>query len=645
MPGTRPLLVLLALVVALAAPATAPAATDVWRSSAGVLYVDSGLLETNDVSVEVEAGTVVVEEHAAAIGVGAGCVAGPREGTAACGAPDGLTRVELTLGPGGDVARGSSSDVLVTRWISGEDGDDTLIGGRGADRLWGGSGRDTLDGGRGDDDVDGQFDGGARDVVAYGFDRSAGISAHLPPTGSLSGGNGDRDLGESDVLRGVEEIHGSPYGDILYGTAAAEGFDGKAGNDAIRPYGGDDIVEGGDGDDGFYEEPVDGDDIYRGGGHSADGDRRDIVYYYGEGPVNARLPDLAGDWAETHGNGEAGESDTFAGIESVHGSSGDDILQGGDGPNFIAGNGGGDLVLGNGGDDRLDGGGGADDILGGEGDDVLLARDREADSGIDCGPGDDGLRADNALEISPRPEGCETLAPQFTGTAVLTGGTPRVGSVLGVAGVETSGDAPSGTWVTWYLCQTVVEGEDSWAECDPTATGPAFTVPDSALGKTLYADVEVRNAGGWDYAETAYTDAVLPALPPVVVAEQPATIELPRTETPVVALPPKDVAVTPVVTGDPFLAIAKRLIGAKAKRLGRAGPVQAFSAGRSLALVCQKPTCRAAVRITSGRRVVRRRTLKLAAGTGAKLALPRGAKVGVRLTAGGKRLRKTLRVR
>jgi dipeptidyl aminopeptidase/acylaminoacyl peptidase len=74
----------------------------------------------------------------------------------------------LQGGEGNDVLVGSqSADTL-----SGDSGDDTLSGGADGDTLWGGPGRDHLFGDGGNDVIDAR-DGGDRDVVSCGTNRSA----------------------------------------------------------------------------------------------------------------------------------------------------------------------------------------------------------------------------------------------------------------------------------------------------------------------------------------------------------------------------------------------------------------------------------------------------------------------------------------
>jgi dipeptidyl aminopeptidase/acylaminoacyl peptidase len=84
---------------------------------------------------------------------------------------------------------GEGNDMLVGSWsgdtLSGDAGDDTLSGGPGADTLWGGPGRDHLVGGGGNDVIDAR-DGGERDVVSCGTNRSSHGTANTSGTSARS---------------------------------------------------------------------------------------------------------------------------------------------------------------------------------------------------------------------------------------------------------------------------------------------------------------------------------------------------------------------------------------------------------------------------------------------------------------------------
>ena len=116
--------------------------------------------------------------------------------------------------------------------LNGQGGDDSLNGGTGADALNGGAGADTLNGGSGNDTLDGGAD---FDTVTYLGTAGAGVTVNLA-TGTATGGDG------ADVLRNIEGVVGSAYGDTLTGDANANVIDGGGGADTMRGGAGDDRI-------------------------------------------------------------------------------------------------------------------------------------------------------------------------------------------------------------------------------------------------------------------------------------------------------------------------------------------------------------------------------------------------------------------
>ena len=289
------------------------------------------------------------------------------------------------------------SDVVVTleappgEEIDGTRGADELYGTYGADEIDGDSGHDVIygdsdrapsddeeddDGGRGhghghgrgrdDDDDEGgaEDDGGTTEAITVALDVDAALSdidgsealsisvAGVPDGASLSLGsdNGDGswtlladDLSHLDDLT-MTLPAGSPTdgftlditassseiatGDTASTTAAIDvTFDASAG--------GDDIIDGGKGNDLIYGGGG-GDEIDGGKGH-------DEIY------------------------GEAGD-------DEIEGGKGSDALYGGEGDDTIDGGDSADLIVGGAGDDVLEGGKGADEFVfhAGDGDDIVL---------------------------------------------------------------------------------------------------------------------------------------------------------------------------------------------------------------------------------------------------------------------------------
>jgi VCBS repeat-containing protein len=207
--------------------------------------------------------------------------------------------------------------------VYGFDGNDTLRGGSGADTLDGGSHASTdfsLPGERYSLGVvvPGATPGG--DTVDY---SASGAAVDVDLTRERqSGGHA-----EGDVLRGIENVTGSRFGDTLRGDA---------GNNVLAGLAGADLLDGGAGTD----------------------------------TADYRRSDAAVDVDLTRTGGQSGghaEGDTLAGIENVIGSAFADSIVGNAGYNFLNGGAGNDTLLGGAGNDTLRGAAGADSLDGGAG--------------------------------------------------------------------------------------------------------------------------------------------------------------------------------------------------------------------------------------------------------------------------------------
>ncbi|CAN1527024.1 RTX calcium-binding nonapeptide repeat [Burkholderiaceae bacterium] len=256
----------------------------------------------------------------------------------------------------------SIGDTSIGGSIGGLAGNDILTGGSGNNFMTGGSGADTIDGGAGWDTAD------------YGneaYDNSGTLSV----TGrgvvvNLATGTATDNWGNQDVLRNVEQVQGSQYGDSLVGDAnnnnltggsGADSLYGGSGNDSL--YGGtdNDTIDGGEGNDWLKGEL--GNDLISGGAGS------DWAGYDGTGPTSGVSVSLVnGAGIVTGGLG----TDTLSGIENIAGSYFDDVISLGDTSigGSLEGRAGNDALTAGSGNNYITGGSGADTIDGGAGSDT-----------------------------------------------------------------------------------------------------------------------------------------------------------------------------------------------------------------------------------------------------------------------------------
>lgn len=248
------------------------AGTIVANVADGILTVN-GTTEGDDVTVRCESGQVTVNHNH------------PSGGPTACAD---LRRILVFAGEGPD--RVSLGDVTTTPFdrltatsVSGQLGDDALIGSEIGDDLIGGGGVDSLRGGKGRDHLTpgpggGEAIGGeGRDAVSVAGDGDWKINDarawlvqadEITTLGSIefaavTGGPGSN-LISGGSFTGNLRLKGRGGGDLLQ---AGEGDDlilGGDGNDFVQAGSGDDELEGGTGDDSLGGES--GNDELSGGG-------------------------------------------------------------------------------------------------------------------------------------------------------------------------------------------------------------------------------------------------------------------------------------------------------------------------------------------------------------------------------------------
>jgi Ca2+-binding RTX toxin-like protein len=235
--------------------------------------------------------------------------------------------LQTGFGTGGD----AHNDVLIgIQVVVGSAFADALYGDGNANQLKGGDGNDVLVGGGGAD----LLDGGAGENWAYYDASPLGVSINLAVG---DGGFGDA---TGDVLRNIQDVVGSRFGDRLVGDANANTLIGG---------GGDDFFFGGAGGDllvGNTTRPF------------------DTASYAGSpGGVQVNLRTGAASGGDAQG-------DSLIGIDNLIGGAFDDELVGHDntfGSDFS---------------NTLDGGGGADRLTGGGGPDSFIFRRGEANGDV-----------------------------------------------------------------------------------------------------------------------------------------------------------------------------------------------------------------------------------------------------------------------
>ncbi len=228
---------------------------------------------------------------------------------------------------------GAGIDILDGfQYLSGSEHNDNLTGDNGDNSILGLGGNDTLNGGDGNDsfqheDGDDVMDGGtgSDSYSYYGYES---LTIDLSTSSAQNTGVGN------DTFINIENLFGGKGGDDhfignssdngLYGNVGNDTLEGGSGNDMLHGGQGNDLLGGGIGDDSLNGN--DGDDILDGG----------------------------------------------SGNDTLDGGIGDDIISGFDGNDSLNGGEGSDTLYGGSGDfDNLDGGAGNDVLDGGDGTDII----------------------------------------------------------------------------------------------------------------------------------------------------------------------------------------------------------------------------------------------------------------------------------
>ena len=389
----------------------------------------------------------------------------------------------LDGGIGNDTLNAAGSDDI----LDGGDGTDILNGNGGNDILRGGAGSDTLNGGDGIDTAD------------YTTSNAA-VTLSLPsdPLRTAKGVGGHA---TNDTISGIENIFGSAFDDRLTGNLLANLLVGNAGADILRGMDGDDVLIGDamtDVDMNGVPDDVDEDGIPDGVNDALVGG--DDLLDGGFG--NDRL---YGDGGDDTLNGGFGNDIMYGGhgADLLSGSDGDDLLDGGDGDDTLVASLGNDILRGGAGNDFMDASIGNDVLSGGDGDDTLNAGD--GDDQLDGGAGKDRLFASAGNDILDGGAGDDEL-DGADGDDSLNGGDGDdllrpgggINTVDGGAGIDTL-DFSAGGPVGIDLGNHTVSG---------AAAGTTFTNVENVNGSG-FNDIIIGDSGNNVLAGGAGADQLI----------------------------------------------------------------------------------------------------------------------------------------
>ena len=189
--------------------------------------------------------------------------------------------------------------------LNGGDDNDSILGGNGDDILAGGTGANTLDGGAG------------VDTASYAL-ATAGVNVNLRGGAPHAAGGG----GVTDTLRGIENLVGSAYDDVLIGFGS-DSIAGGTGDDVLSDA---HVLDGGEGSDTASYTSGAMVDLAISGPQ-----RTDRVYQIFQTLID--IENVAGSWSDDSLKGDGGSNQLIGseGNDTLMGRAGDDILDGGNG--------------------------------------------------------------------------------------------------------------------------------------------------------------------------------------------------------------------------------------------------------------------------------------------------------------------------
>jgi len=308
---------------------------------------------------------------------------------------------------------------------------------------------------------------------------------------------------------GDDDLWGGSGNDLLDGGSGGDWLQGEAGDDILIGRAGDDRLIGGSGNDSYYVDSV-GDVVVENAGEGVDTIRTTVDLTLPDAVENAIVWSSAG--LTIYGNlldnrltGGAGDDCIFAsdGNDVVIGGAGNDYLGGEFGNDVISGGAGNDYLFGDEGNDRVSGGDGADYVQGYSGDDVL-----DGGNGSDLlagGPGCDKLTGGAGSDTFLYYEAAESVPGAFDIVRDFTslqgeGADDQIDLSLIDANVSLDGDQAFvriGTSAAanslWYSEQVGAGGAQDWVFYGDTDGNPATVEFElhvhSLLGAVCFDDI------------------------------------------------------------------------------------------------------------------------------------------------------------
>jgi len=365
---------------------------------------------------------------------------------------DGDGYATATVDINGDGSGGESDRIRQVQNITAGDGNDTITGDANDNIIIGGAGDDILDGGTGDDTLDG---GDGTDTVSF-ISGGSGLTVNLGTGGTINVGSGDK------TLLNIESI-------------TATNFD-----DTITAVGGDNTLNGADGDDIFITDG-DGTDTFDGGFGGTDTSSSDrIDYSTSLNGITLNLS-LAPDGDGFHSLTVGATTDRIQNFEIYYGSD--------NAADIITGSTSEEEIRGNGGDDNLAGGEGDDVIYGGSGSDTI-----DGGTGGETATGDTLNFSDLAAAVTLN------LATPNSGTAVSGADTDSFSNFERY--VLTSMDDT----INESVGADIVDGGAGTDEISYAGRGGVYIDVDLSTGPSL--TVDVRNSGDYSLIETDIIDNI-----------------------------------------------------------------------------------------------------------------------------------------